>query len=95
MFFDEAILQHRSADKESSKIETLLKRANSIIKEANGDSGYRGDVILKVTHKPEYKKAQFAKAKDDLEQIDLKKNLLSEESLKLFLELKSEIEKAE
>ncbi|XDD44559.1 hypothetical protein AB3N58_16215 [Leptospira sp. WS60.C2] len=47
-----------------------LKRARSILLEANGDTGYSGDIILKVSHKPEYKSAQIKKAEADLAFIE-------------------------
>ncbi|WP_039927583.1 hypothetical protein [Leptospira vanthielii] len=61
-----------------------LKRVRSIILEANGDTGYKGEVILKVSHKPEYKHSQLIKAEDDLRFLESNHSYLSkEQSLEL------------
>jgi len=89
--YDEAIANFKPADGEQKRISVLLKRANSIIKEANGDTGYKGEIALKVTHKPEYKKQQFAKAKEDLSSIESSASRLNSDEQLLYESLKSEI----
>ncbi|WP_291875293.1 hypothetical protein [Leptospira sp.] len=71
-----------------SLIPIYLKRAKSILLEANGDTGYTGEVVLKVTHKPEYKQAQLKKAEEDLSFIENHLSNCSQEQLKEFNELK-------
>ncbi|MCW7463866.1 hypothetical protein [Leptospira limi] len=71
-----------------SLIPIYLKRAKSILLEANGDTGYTGEVILKVTHKPEYKQAQLQKAEEDLSFIENQLAKCSPEQVKEFNELK-------
>ncbi|TGN14723.1 hypothetical protein EHS11_00755 [Leptospira ilyithenensis] len=89
--YSEAITNFKSSDGEKNKISILLKRANSIIKEASGDTGYKGEIALKVTHKPEYKKQQFDKAREDLNLIEANLNLLNTNEQTLYESLKSEI----
>ena len=89
--YDEAIVNFKSSDGEKNRISILLKRANSIIKEANGDTGYKGEIALKVTHKPEYKKQQFDKASEDLNSIEPNLSLLNTSEQTLYESLKSEI----
>ncbi|GBF44240.1 signal peptide [Leptospira ellinghausenii] len=71
-----------------SLIPIYLKRAKSILLEANGDTGYTGEVILKVTHKPEYKQAQLKKVEEDLSFIENHLANCSPEQVKEFNELK-------
>ncbi|TGM88036.1 hypothetical protein EHR00_00325 [Leptospira levettii] len=71
-----------------SLIPIYLKRARSILLEANGDTGYSGEVVLKVTHKPEYKQVQLKKAEEDLSYIENHLSNCSQEQLKDFNELK-------
>lgn len=67
-------------------IQTILplyfKRAKSIILEANGETGYTGEIVLKVSHKPEYKLTQLKKAEDDINFIDQNKSNCSVEQIK-------------
>lgn len=70
-------------------IPIYLKRAKSIILEANGDTGYKGEVILKVNHKPEYKQSQLLKAEDDLHFLEANKMNLSKEQSSQLVELQS------
>ncbi|EOQ95090.1 hypothetical protein LEP1GSC195_0694 [Leptospira wolbachii serovar Codice str. CDC] len=60
-------------------IPSYLKRARSIILEANGDTGYKGEVVLKVSHKPEYKQSQLIKAEEDLRFLESNQSHLSKE----------------
>ncbi|MCT8335404.1 hypothetical protein NUH30_17110 [Leptospira sp. 85282-16] len=65
-------------------IPLYLKRVRSTILEANGDTGYQGEIVLKVSHKPEYKKSQFIKAEEDLRFLESNQNYLSkDQSLEL------------
>ncbi|WP_244310326.1 hypothetical protein [Leptospira noumeaensis] len=66
-----------------------LKRVKSTILEANGETGYKGDVILKVTHKPEYKQSQLHKAEEDIQFIDTNQSFLSKENYSELLKLKT------
>ncbi|TGL41572.1 hypothetical protein [Leptospira perdikensis] len=70
-------------------IPLYLKRAKSIILEANGDTGYKGEVILKVSHKPEYKQSQLIKAEEDLGFLNLNKIHLSKEQSSELVELQT------
>lgn len=88
-FFEEALNLYKVSDGEKVKWKVLLKRANSIILEAGGDTGYKGEIPLKVSHKPEYKKSQNEKAKVDLMLLEENRELLSPEDQKLLDELKT------
>ncbi|MDZ4726363.1 MAG: hypothetical protein SH817_09400 [Leptospira sp.] len=90
--YDEALVLVSDKDGISKKTKVNLLRANSLIREANGDTGYKGDLALKVTHKPEYKKAQYTKANTDLLIVQDHKAELSASELKLFEELQGMIE---
>ncbi|MBM9590712.1 hypothetical protein JWG41_09675 [Leptospira sp. 201903075] len=70
-------------------IPLYLKRAKATILEANGDTGYKGEVILKVTHKPEYKQSQLLKAEEDLHFLESNKADLSKEQSSELLELQT------
>ncbi|MCZ8343713.1 MAG: hypothetical protein O9301_11815 [Leptospira sp.] len=75
-FLTDAIENYSSKLNENEKAELYLERARSIVLEASGDTGYRGEIQLKVTHKPEYKNSQMQKAKSDLDLvIGLNQNL--------------------
>lgn len=70
-------------------IPIYLKRVRSIILEANGDTGYKGEIVLKVSHKPEYKQSQMLKAEEDLKFLESNQSLLSKEQSSELTELKS------
>lgn len=66
------------------QIPLYLKRLKSTILEANGETGYKGEIILKVTHKPEYKITQLNKALEDVRFLESnQKSLSKEESYEL------------
>lgn len=59
-----------------------FKRAKSIILEAKGETGYTGEIVLKVSHKPEYTLSQLQKAEEDINFIDQNKSNCSVEQIK-------------
>lgn len=69
-------------------IPLYLKRVKSIILEANGETGYKGEIVLKVTHKPEYKMTQLKKAEEDISFLEANQNYLSKEESKELENLK-------
>ncbi|PJZ44185.1 hypothetical protein [Leptospira brenneri] len=71
-----------------------LKRAKSIILEANGETGYKGEITLKVSHKPEYKQTQLKKAEEDIQFLNSNQNLLSKEDHLELLNLKTLFEQS-
>ncbi|MCW7470899.1 hypothetical protein [Leptospira kanakyensis] len=71
-----------------------LKRVKSTILEANGDTGYKGEVVLKVTHKPEYKQSQLLKAEEDIQFLDTNQSSLSKENYSELLKLKTLLEQS-
>lgn len=68
-FYDAAIALWKSSDTQEARARVLYLRAVSLIREAKGDTGFKGDssTILKVTHTDEYKDKAFADAKEDLD----------------------------
>ncbi|MCW7492722.1 hypothetical protein ND861_08690 [Leptospira sp. 2 VSF19] len=66
-----------------------LKRVRSIILEANGDTGYKGEIVLKVSHKPEYKQSQRLKAEDDLKFLESNQNYLTSAQTSELAELQT------
>ncbi|TGL88303.1 hypothetical protein EHQ68_10805 [Leptospira congkakensis] len=67
----------------------LLKRIKSIILEANGDTGYKGEIILKVNHKAEYKQSQLLKAEEDIQFLDANQSSISKDNYSELLKLKT------
>jgi hypothetical protein len=92
-YYDEAINGQKSAKKNDLIVIVYLLRANSVIREAQGDTGYKGEIALKVTHKPEYIKSQYQKAKLDLIKVTSDVELLTPEYRALYLELNQILEK--
>lgn len=86
-FFTEAESLWESKDTEEKLYSMLFLKANSIVKEALGDSGYKGETVLKVTHTANYKKEQFEKANSILIQLESKRTLFSESEWKEIQEL--------
>ncbi|TGL20960.1 hypothetical protein EHQ46_10745 [Leptospira yanagawae] len=70
-------------------IPIYLKKIRSIILEANGETGYTGEIVLKVSHKPEYKVTQLKKAEEDLLFLEKNISLCSEDQKKQIEELKT------
>ncbi|GBF51913.1 hypothetical protein LPTSP4_34510 [Leptospira ryugenii] len=91
-FYNKAIALFEAKDGVKNKARVHLKRANSLIREAKGDTGYKGEIALKVTHKPEYKKGQFDKAKADLNVVEPTLAELDSQDVALFSELKKILE---
>lgn len=91
-FYTDALENFTSKVSDNDRAILLLSRAKSIILEANGDSGYRGEIDLKVTHKPEYKKAQLDKAKLDLDQVEKVLDKINENLRKEYSDLRSKLE---
>ncbi|MCG6142355.1 hypothetical protein [Leptospira mtsangambouensis] len=80
-FLTFGISEFASVASTRDQIPLYLKRLKSTILEANGETGYKGEIILKVTHKPEYKITQLNKAEEDLRYLESnQKSLTKEES---------------
>ncbi len=90
--FEQALTLHKVEDGDLAKIKILLKKADALVREANGDTGYKGEIALKVTHKPEYKEAQYVKARRDLKEIENKVSALSAAEQALYTELSTSLE---
>ncbi|EMY59690.1 hypothetical protein [Leptospira terpstrae] len=88
-FLSNGITQYSHGAATQNLLPLYLKRARATILEANGDTGYQGEVVLKVSHKPEYKQSQLLKAEEDLRFIELNQTSLSKKELSEFLELKA------
>ncbi|TGM06552.1 hypothetical protein [Leptospira jelokensis] len=69
-------------------ISLYLKRTRSIILEANGETGYTGEIVLKVSHKPEYKATQLKKAEEDILFVEQNISHCSDDQKKQIEELK-------
>ncbi len=78
-FFTEAEAVWKKSDSEPILYKVLWQMANSIVKEALGDTGYKGETILKVTHTEAYKKEQFSKANSILNRVTKKREFFTEE----------------
>ncbi|MDF3820312.1 hypothetical protein P3G55_10395 [Leptospira sp. 96542] len=91
-FYTEAIDRYANFKSEGRLAKVYLLRAKSIITEASGDTGYRGEIDLKVTHKPEYVKNQLVKAKLDLKFCEKYLSDFSKEENALYVELISKVE---
>jgi hypothetical protein len=82
-FLTDAIENYSKKLTENERADLYLERARSIVIEASGDTGYRGEIQLKVTHKPEYKNSQMQKAKADLDLVNgLNQNLSEDTKIK-------------
>ncbi|ABZ95843.1 Hypothetical protein LBF_4018 [Leptospira biflexa serovar Patoc strain 'Patoc 1 (Ames)'] len=71
-----------------SLLPLYLKRSKSTLLEANGETGYTGEIVLKVSHKPEYRIGQFKKAEADLSFIEKNLSFCSPEQMKEYHLLK-------
>ncbi|PJE02257.1 MAG: hypothetical protein CK427_08230 [Leptospira sp.] len=80
-YLDGALHFWRSTDGEGLMAKALVERASYIVKEAGGETGYKGsDMNLKVTHKKEYKETSYSAAITDLtEAIKYKSSLNKDE----------------
>ncbi len=87
--YDEALVHYKKTDSEILRARALLNRANATIREALGDTGYKGEIPLKVTHKPEYKTNQFKKATADLDAVKANLNEFSSNERELYEELRN------
>ncbi|XDD48454.1 hypothetical protein AB3N60_17795 [Leptospira sp. WS39.C2] len=88
MFLSNAISAYSKDSSVEALLSVYLKRTRSILLEANGDTGYSGEIVLKVSHKPEYKQAQLLKAEEDLKFIEDNMSKCSTDQIKEFNELK-------
>jgi hypothetical protein len=86
-FYEEALKIYQPINGNLAKTKVFLLKANSIVREASGDTGYKGEIALKVTHKPEYKKLQFEKARADLKEVEVNLAKLSPTEQSLYDEL--------
>jgi len=69
-YLDGCIHYWNKADGDEKKIAAIIERAEYIIREAGGDTGYKGDdVVLKVNHKKEYRETSYNSAIKDLEML--------------------------
>jgi len=85
--YEEALKLFKKSDGEVAKIKVHLFKANAIIREAQGDTGYKGEIPVKVSHKPEYKDAQFQKAEFELKEVEKKLTQLQGSEQELYEEL--------
>ncbi|MBM9547502.1 hypothetical protein JWG40_10785 [Leptospira sp. 201903074] len=88
-FLSFAITEYSQGASFKNLVPLYMNRARATILEANGDTGYKGDVVLKVSHKPEYKQTQLTKAEEDLRFLELNQSSLSKNELAELLELKA------
>lgn len=66
-YLDGALEYWRTTDGEDVMVKALLERATYLVKEAGGDTGYKGsDMNLKVSHKKEYKETSYSAAIQDI-----------------------------
>ncbi|TGL61827.1 hypothetical protein EHQ58_04225 [Leptospira ognonensis] len=90
-FYEEALRIFKKSDGDLARSKVLLLKANATVREALGDTGYKGEIALKVTHKPEYKSAQLKKATADLDEAEKQLEELGEGERTLFAELREMI----
>lgn len=86
-FLTTAINEYSKDANIQSLIPLYLKRIRSIILEANGETGYTGEIVLKVSHKPEYKVSQMKKAEEDLTFLEKNFSSCSDDQKKEFQDL--------
>lgn len=91
-FYEEALRIFKKSDGELSRSKVLLLKANATVREALGDTGYKGEIALKVTHKPEYKSAQLKKATADLNEAEKQYEGFNTSEQALFGELRELIQ---
>ncbi|EMJ87589.1 hypothetical protein [Leptospira meyeri] len=88
IFLTFGISEYASTASSRDLVPLYLKRLKSTILEANGETGYKGEIVLKVTHKPEYKIAQLNKAEDDVRFLESNQKSLSKEEFDELEKLK-------
>jgi hypothetical protein len=66
-YLDGALKFWKTTDGDGNLVKALLERANFLIKEAGGETGYKGgDMNLKVSHNKEYKETAYLSAIQDI-----------------------------
>lgn len=65
-YLDGALHYWKSRDGKNVRAGALVERAEYRIREAGGDTGYKGSEIVKVTHKKDYKESAYKSAISDL-----------------------------
>lgn len=90
-FYTEAEGIWKETNSEQLLYKVLWQMANSIVKEALGDTGYKGETILKVTHTEVYKKEQFSKANSLLNRVTKRREFFSDSEWEEILKLQGSI----